>query len=91
MPSEILVQLIRKAIEKNGNEGTFLLDGFPRNEENISKWNEIVGVELDFEHMVYIDCSESVMEERLLNRGKSSGRSDDNAETIKKRFNVFVQ
>jgi adenylate kinase family enzyme len=31
-----------------------------------------------------------VMEARLLNRGKSSGRSDDTAEVIKKRFQVRV-
>ena len=31
------------------------------------------------------------MQERLLNRGKTSGRSDDNAESIKKRFRVFVE
>jgi adenylate kinase family enzyme len=30
------------------------------------------------------------MTERLLERGKSSGRSDDNMETIKKRFNTFT-
>lgn len=31
------------------------------------------------------------MQERLLNRGKTSGRSDDNAESIKKRFRTFVE
>lgn len=31
------------------------------------------------------------MQERLLNRGKTSGRSDDNAESIKKRFKTFVE
>lgn len=31
------------------------------------------------------------MQERLLNRGKTSGRADDNAESIKKRFKVFVE
>ena len=41
--------------------------------------------------MIYFDCSEKVMEERLLNRGKSSGRADDKSETIKKRFAVFVE
>lgn len=30
------------------------------------------------------------MQERLLNRGKTSGRSDDNAESIKKRFRTFI-
>lgn len=31
------------------------------------------------------------MEERLLERGKTSGRSDDNAESIRKRFRTFVE
>lgn len=30
------------------------------------------------------------MEQRLLNRGKTSGRADDNIESIKKRFKTFV-
>lgn len=31
------------------------------------------------------------MQERLLNRGKTSGRADDNIESIKKRFKTFVE
>lgn len=31
------------------------------------------------------------MEKRLLHRGETSGRADDNAESIKKRFRVFVE
>lgn len=31
------------------------------------------------------------MQERLLNRGKTSGRADDNEESIKKRFKTFVE
>ena len=31
------------------------------------------------------------MEERLIKRGETSGRTDDNAETIKKRFRTFVE
>jgi hypothetical protein len=37
------------------------------------------------------DCPEEVMEERLLKRGQTSGRADDNAETIRKRFKTFVE
>lgn len=40
---------------------------------------------------LFFDCSERVMQERLLNRGKTSGREDDNAESIKKRFKTFVE
>lgn len=31
------------------------------------------------------------MQQRLLNRGKTSGRADDNAESIRKRFRVFEE
>lgn len=48
-----------------------------------------MGADLEFSNIIYFECSEKVMEERLMNRGKTSGRSDDNAETIKKRLNVF--
>ena len=34
---------------------------------------------------LFFDCPADVMEQRLMERGKTSGRSDDNAETIRKR------
>ena len=41
--------------------------------------------------VLFFDCPENVMTERLINRGKTSGRADDNAESIKKRFKTFVE
>jgi len=41
-------------------------------------------VQLPF--VLYIDCSETEMTERLIKRGKTSGRSDDTNEIIKKRL-----
>ena len=40
---------------------------------------------------LFFDCPEDVMKERLINRGKTSGRADDNAESIQKRFKTFVE
>lgn len=40
---------------------------------------------------MFFECSEEVMEERLIKRGEASGRVDDNAETIKKRFRTFME
>ena len=37
------------------------------------------------------ECPEDVLVERLLKRGETSGRSDDNIETIKKRFKTFEE
>jgi UMP-CMP kinase len=39
---------------------------------------------------LFLDCDEQIMQERLLNRGKTSGRADDNIESIKKRFKTFL-
>lgn len=36
--------------------------------------------------MLFLICPEATLQERLLERGKTSGRDDDNAESIKKRF-----
>jgi len=41
--------------------------------------------------LLFFECSEEVMEERLLKRSETSGRPDDNVETIKKRFATFVE
>jgi UMP-CMP kinase len=37
---------------------------------------------------IFFNTSEEVMLQRLLVRGKTSGREDDNVETIKKRFRM---
>ena len=41
--------------------------------------------------ILFFDCPEDEMQKRLINRGKTSGRADDNAESIKKRFKTFVE
>jgi len=65
----------------------FLVDGFPRNQENVDVWKKVMKREPD--SLLFFDCSQAVMEERMIERSKTSGRSDDNPETIKKRVQVF--
>ena len=43
------------------------------------------------EFVLFFDCPEAVMEERLLRRGQTSGRADDNPETIRKRFRTYLE
>jgi hypothetical protein len=45
--------------------------------------------DLSVDALIYFDCSVETMEKRLLKRSLSSGRSDDNPVTIKKRFATF--
>lgn len=45
----------------------------------------------DVRSVLFLYCPEDVLEQRLLSRGKSSGRTDDNAETAKRRFRTYVE
>ena len=40
--------------------------------------------------LLYLNCPETVMEQRLLERGKTSGRNDDNIVSIKQRFKTYL-
>ena len=83
--SETTVTLLRNAMA--GRCGPFLIDGFPRSISNLEAFEEEMGAAA---FMLFLDVSEGEMEARLLKRGLSSGRSDDNRETIIKRFRTFV-
>jgi len=88
VPVEITVELILDAMKKSGHSN-FLIDGFPRNADNLEGWNRVVGKQAKVLGCLFFDCPEPVMESRLLERGKTSGRSDDNIESIRKRFYTY--
>jgi len=83
--SETTVALLRSAMA--GRAGPFLIDGFPRSLSNLEAFEAEMGPAT---FMLFLEVSETEMEARLLKRGLSSGRSDDNRETITKRFRTFV-
>ena len=88
--SELLVELLKKAMKDKGWEKKkFLLDGFPRNQENINEWNKQVGKEAHIQFVLFFDVDKEIMKKRLIKRGEDSGRADDNEETIMKRFETF--
>ncbi|PPD88306.1 hypothetical protein GOBAR_DD14764 [Gossypium barbadense] len=84
VPSQVTVKLIQKEMELSDNH-KFLIDGFPRTEENRVSFEQIIGVEPNV--VLFFDCPEEEMVKRVLNRNE--GRVDDNLETIKKRLTVF--
>ncbi|KAL2199302.1 adenylate kinase-domain-containing protein [Corynascus similis CBS 632.67] len=91
VPMEVTVALLenamREAIASTG-VSKFLIDGFPRKMDQALKFEEIV---CPARLVLFYDCPEAEMERRLLERGKTSGRADDNAESIRKRFRTFVE
>ncbi|TQS39228.1 hypothetical protein Golomagni_00250 [Golovinomyces magnicellulatus] len=93
VPMEVTVQLLKNAmvdvVNKNPDgRGKFLIDGFPRKMDQALKFEKTV---CRGKFVLFFDCPEEEMKERLLKRGKTSGRSDDNIESILKRFRTFVE
>jgi UMP-CMP kinase len=76
VPVEITVKLLLNAMNKSGRSA-FLIDGFPRNADNLAGWERVVGKQAQVLGCLYFDCPEAVMEARLLERGKTSGRTDE--------------
>ena len=92
VPNAIMVSILENTMEiitRTTGKVNFLLDGFPRSMENLEGWWEVFGEEADLPKMLYFECPFEVLEKRILGRAKYSGRSDDNVESIKKRFETF--
>ncbi len=52
-------------------------------------WYDIFGRAADLPQMLYFECPYAEREKRILGRAKHSGRSDDNVESMKLRFETF--
>ena len=90
--SKMLVEIVKRSIFKDGpNNQIYLIDGFPRSAENYEAWMEVMGDSVKVKTLLYLNCTLETLEKRLLERGKTSGRSDDNLNTIRKRFNTYTE
>ena len=90
VPVEITCSLIDRAMQKNGSRN-FLIDGFPRNQNNLDGWNKEMAAKVNVLFVLFFDAPEDVCVQRCLQRGQAgSGRSDDNPESMKKRVATYV-
>lgn len=103
MPVEITCKLIEKAMKKHvqnkvttGDQlfgsGKFLIDGFPRNKDNLDGWTRSMNDNVNVQFVLFLTCDEEICVQRCLKRGaEGSGRSDDNEESLRKRMNTYVK
>jgi adenylate kinase len=91
VPDEVVIGMISTALETNPNVAGFLFDGFPRTDaqaEALDKLLQLKKTPIDL--MIALDVSEDELIKRLLNRGQSSGRSDDiNEAVIRSRIHEY--
>ncbi|KAH8915273.1 UMP-CMP kinase [Atractiella rhizophila] len=96
VPMEITVKLLQNAMEEaivdkasgKREKKLFLIDGFPRKMDQAHKFEQAV---CPVSLVLFLQCPQDVLLQRLLERGKTSGRADDNEESIKKRFKTFIE
>lgn len=91
IPDELMVDILANVYDGFGkdHEGV-IFDGFPRTipqAEALAKMLDARGHKIAA--MIELDVPEDELMARLIKRGQESGRSDDNAETIKKRLDVY--
>lgn len=89
VPQEITLGLLKNAMTEAKGRGYshFLIDGFPRKMDQALSFEETI---VPSRFTLFFECPEQIMLNRLLNRGLTSGRSDDNIDSIVKRFKTFV-
>lgn len=83
VPDEVVIGMISTALETNPNVNGFLFDGFPRTEAQsiaLDGLLELKNTEITI--VLSLEVSEEELVKRLLNRGLTSGRSDDTNEKV---------
>jgi UMP-CMP kinase len=85
VPKEITISLIQNVMSLALSK-QFLIDGFPRQMDQAECFEQRV---CESTCMLYFECPETLMEQRLLKRGETSARIDDSLDVIRKRFQTF--
>ena len=92
VPDEVVIGMVDSFFDKHKSAPGFLFDGFPRTVAQAIALDKLLTLKkTEIATVLALDVTEEELVKRLLNRGKTSGRSDDtNEEVIRKRFTVYT-
>ncbi len=93
VPDEVIIGMISSVIDDNEDANGIICDGFPRTIEQAKALDDLLEVkDADISSLVELVVGDDELTQRLLERGKTSGRSDDqNIETIQRRIQVYQE
>ncbi len=91
VPDEIMIEMLEDLIRKNLDKKGFIFDGFPRTVEQAKSLDELLnGMGTSVSAMINLQVGKEELVNRILKRGKTSGRTDDRNETvIRNRINIY--
>ena len=91
VPDEVTIKMLENEIKENTQSKGFLFDGFPRTiaqAESLDKF--LKSIDMQINATIALDVDEEELISRIIDRGKTSNRSDDqDIEKIQNRFNEY--
>jgi len=92
VPDEVVIGMIDSCLDNHPGARGFLFDGFPRTVAQAEALDKLLDLKkTEIAEVLALEVNEQELIKRLLERGKTSGRSDDNdATVIHKRFLVYT-
>lgn len=92
IPDETITEILNKKLDTLTNTKGVIFDGYPRTVDQAVTLKKILNDKgQDVNIMLNLEVEKNELIERLLERGRISGRSDDNLETIEKRIVVYEE
>lgn len=93
VPDEVTISMLKDEVEKNPDAAGFIFDGFPRTTAQAEALdNFLESKDMQIDATIALEADDNVLVARLLERGKASGRSDDQDENkIRNRFDEYNQ
>ncbi|WMI69681.1 adenylate kinase [Mangrovimonas sp. YM274] len=83
VPDQVTIDMLNAEVEKNADANGFLFDGFPRTNAQAEALDKLMdSKDSQINAMIALEVDDEVLVERLLERGKTSGRADDADESI---------
>lgn len=91
VPDEVTIDMLKQAVADNAEVKGFIFDGFPRTDIQAEALDAFLsGLETQINACLSLEVSDELLTERLLERGKTSGRSDDtDLSVIRDRIAVY--
>ena len=93
VPDQVTIDMLNAEVEKNTDANGFIFDGFPRTSAQAKALDDLMDTkDSEISAMIALEVDDEILVERLLERGKSSGRADDaNEEVIRARIAEYYK
>lgn len=93
VPDEVTIKMLNAEVDKNADANGFIFDGFPRTEAQAEALSQLMQEKnSQIDAMIALEVEDEILVQRLLERGKTSGRKDDaNEEVIRNRIKVYYK